>query len=140
MSKQHKGFTLLELMIVIAIVGILGSIVFPSYQESIRESKRSEAIAELQKLLAAQERYFLDNRKYASKLTALGFSTDTWATDYYSVEAGACQDGSGSNMDFELCVELTATGTGSQTKDGKIIMNTIGRSVHIDTDDNETQL
>jgi type IV pilus assembly protein PilE len=138
--RKSTGFTLIELLIVITIVGILGSIVFPSYQNSVRKSKRSDAIAELQSLIAAQERYFLDNRKYANQLTALGFASDAWATDYYSIEAGACQDGSGANMDFELCVELTATGTGSQAQDGKIIMNTIGRSVHVDTDDNETQL
>lgn len=135
-----KGFSLLELMIVVAVLGILGSIVYPSYQEYIREANRSEAIAELQKLIAAQERYFLNNRQYATKLTELGFATDTWTTDRYSITAGACKDSSGENIDFELCVELTAEGSGSQADDGSIIMNTVGRSVHMDSDGNENPL
>lgn len=135
-----KGFSLLELMIVVAIVGILGAIVYPSYQEYIREANRSEAIAELQKLIAAQERYFLNNRQYATRLTELGFAADTWTTDHYSITAGACKSSNGTNIDFELCVELTAAGSGSQADDGSIIMNTVGRSVHVDSDDNETQL
>jgi type IV pilus assembly protein PilE len=129
-----KGFSLLELMIVVAIIGILGAIVYPSYQDSVREAKRSEAIAELQKLIAAQERYFLNNREYANNLTLLGL-TESWTTDHYSIKAGECTD-----IGINLCVELTATGTGGQADDGKIIMSTIGRSVHVDKDGNETQL
>lgn len=135
-TQKLSGFTLLELMIAVVIIGILASIAYPSYRDSVRQGNRSEAIAELQKLIAAQERYFLNNREYADDLTKLGFTTDTLSTDNYDITAGACTDPN----DISLCVELTAAGSGSQADDGSIIMNTVGRSVHVDSDDNETQL
>lgn len=135
-TQKLSGFTLLELMIAVVIIGILASIAYPSYRDSVRQGNRSEAIAELQKLIAAQERYFLNNREYADDLIKLGFATDTLSTDNYDITAGDCTNPN----DISLCVELTAAGSGSQADDGSIIMNTVGRSVHVDSDDNETQL
>jgi len=136
MMKEIKGFTLLELLIALIIVGIISSIAYPSYQESVREAKRSDAIAVMQKMLASEEKYFIDNRVYADDLKDLGLDASTYSTDYYDISASQCS----SLADLSLCVELTALGTGDQQKDGKIIMNTIGRSVHVDADGNETQL
>ncbi|MEK9713972.1 MAG: type IV pilin protein [Thalassolituus sp.] len=134
--KKIKGFTLLELLIALIVVGIISSIAYPSYQDSVREAKRSDAIAIMQKMLASEEKYFIDNRVYADDLKDLGLNASTYSTDYYDISASQCTN----PADLSLCVELTALGTGDQEKDGKIIMNTIGRSVHIDADGVETQL
>ena len=59
------GFTLIELMIVVAIIGIIAAIAYPSYQRNVRESNRSEAHAALTTLAALQERFFSNQNSYA---------------------------------------------------------------------------
>jgi type IV pilus assembly protein PilE len=61
---REKGFTLLELMIVVAIVAILAAIALPSYQDYITRSKFAEATSTLADLRVKMEQYFMDNRRY----------------------------------------------------------------------------
>ncbi len=62
-TQKDKGFTLIELMIVVAVVGILGAIAYPSYLDSIRKSRRADARAGLLELVQFMERnYTLSNR------------------------------------------------------------------------------
>jgi type IV pilus assembly protein PilE len=63
---RNSGFTLVELMIVVAIIGILAAVAYPSYVESVRKSKRAEARASLMNLLQQQERYMTQNSTYAA--------------------------------------------------------------------------
>jgi type IV pilus assembly protein PilE len=62
--KQSKGFTLIELMIVVAIVGILAAIAYPSYQEQIRSSRRGDCAGALAGLANAMERFYTTNNTY----------------------------------------------------------------------------
>lgn len=63
MSKS-KGFTLIELMIVVAVVAILAAIALPSYQEQVRKSRRAQARADLAEIVQGLERSFTVNRGY----------------------------------------------------------------------------
>lgn len=63
MNKQ-KGFTLIELMIVVAIVGIISAIAYPSYEQYVIRSKRNEAMAALTNAVQAMERYRAANFSY----------------------------------------------------------------------------
>lgn len=63
--KTQKAFTLLELMIVVAIVGILASIAIPSYQESVKKSRRADATGALMVLANKMERFFTVNNTYS---------------------------------------------------------------------------
>jgi type IV pilus assembly protein PilE len=62
--RQNSGFTLLELMIVVAVIGILGAIAYPSYSDHVRRGKLAEALATLGDTRTKMEQFFLDNRTY----------------------------------------------------------------------------
>jgi len=62
--QKHRGFTLIELMIVVAIVGILSAIVYPSYQEYVRRAARAEARANILDMAQNQERWFTNDGTY----------------------------------------------------------------------------
>lgn len=65
MQIKKNGFTLIEVMIVVAIVAILASIAFPSYQESVKKGRRSDAQGALQGLAQAMEREYTNEGSYA---------------------------------------------------------------------------
>ena len=64
MNINNRGFTLIEMMIVVAIVGILAAIAYPSYQEYVRRGNRAEARATMMDIAQMQERYFSSNNTY----------------------------------------------------------------------------
>lgn len=70
-SMVAAGFTLIELMIVVAVVAILTAIAYPSYQDYVRRGKRSAAESALMDLAAKQQAYLVDRRQFASGATAL---------------------------------------------------------------------
>ena len=72
-------------MIVAAIVAILASIAYPSYQNHIRETRRTDAMETLTRLAAAQEKYFFSNNAYADSLSKLGYSSSTSPEGYYTI-------------------------------------------------------
>jgi prepilin-type N-terminal cleavage/methylation domain-containing protein len=73
MIKRSKGMTLIELMIAVAVVGILATIAYPSYQNQVRRSNRADAITALTAMANAQERFYLANNTYAATTPPLGF-------------------------------------------------------------------
>jgi type IV pilus assembly protein PilE len=81
-KKQQKndGFTLIELMITVAIIGILAAVAYPSYTDFMLRSNRSEAQRELMRYANLQEQVFVDNRSYASNMKGLGETTLTVRT------------------------------------------------------------
>lgn len=118
--NKSAGFTLIELMIAVAILGILATVAFPSYQDHVRKSKRSDGQAALMDIMAKQERYYTDHNTYTSDLTDIGYgaaaNVDT-TEGYYKVKAESCGSG------LTACVKLTATAQGDQANDGNLTLD-----------------
>lgn len=69
------GFTLIELMITVAVIAILATIAYPSYQNYLKRAKRSAAQSVLLDLASRQQAYLFDQRTYADTLAKLNFTT-----------------------------------------------------------------
>jgi type IV pilus assembly protein PilE len=80
-SRPAGGFTLVELMIVLVIVGILAAIGYPGYRDYVVRTQRDLAKSMILQVLDRQEQYFVDNKAYADDLTALGFASSPFAID-----------------------------------------------------------
>lgn len=72
--KRRAGFTLLELMIAMAIVGILAAIAYPSYREYVKRSNRSDAMQALQQGAQQAERWFTQQNSFTGLTAAFAFS------------------------------------------------------------------
>lgn len=70
MTSRHRGFTLIELMIVVAIVGILAAIAYPAYRDQVRKSYRADCAGALTSLANAMERYRTTNNTYTGATVA----------------------------------------------------------------------
>lgn len=137
MRNRNQGFSLLELMIVVAIIGILASVVYPSYQDSLRKSRRAETQGALVALGNAMERVYTQNNTYqpGGNAPTLGSgATDIFpsqapldgTTKYYNLSISAitatsytvrAQPISGTSQDTDGRLELDHTGAKRWDKD-----------------------
>ncbi len=87
-----RGFTLIEIMIVVAIIGVLAAVAFPSYQRYVMESRRTEAKSFLNQVMQQEEKFYTENLTYTTDLTALGYSAASPRSEnsYYRIAAQLC--------------------------------------------------
>ncbi len=117
--RMQRGFTLIELMIVVAIIGILAAIAYPSYDEYVKRGNRTEGQAFLSDVAARQERYYSQNHVYVTDvddIEDLGLSSANSPTDKYTI--GLAAGGGG--------YTLTATNQFNDTKCGNLTLNALG--------------
>lgn len=128
--KKQKGFTLIELMIVVALIGILASIAYPSYQSSVTNARRSDGMSTLLNIMSAQERNFTMNNAYTTDMSSLGFAVDAGEVvsenSFYRISASFCTTGDSS------CIKLIAAPQGGQASDGNLTINSIGSKTPIE--------
>jgi type IV pilus assembly protein PilE len=111
LPQAQRGFTLIEVMIVVAVVAILAAIALPSYQGQVRKSRRAEAQSHLMALAGRQQQFLVDTRAYADTVGGIGIATPANVANAYiltlDVPAGATPPS----------FTITATPQGSQTQE-----------------------
>ena len=118
-AKGSRGFTLIELMITVAIVGILAAVVYPSYQNAMIKSRRAAAQAALSDIAQRQQQFLLDNRSYAGTTAALKVTLPSDVSGFYDVTIAA-------PAVTPPTFTATATPKGRQVSDGPLSINNAG--------------
>lgn len=116
MRKGHAvqcGFTLIELMIAVAVVAILTSLAYPSFTEHLRKSRRAEAQQTLMEVASRQQQHLLDTRDYAASLAATGAHIPSSVQTHYALGLTVVSASTGTAPAFTV----TATPLGSQAQD-----------------------
>lgn len=117
MNDRSRGFTLIELMIAVAIIGIIAAFALPSYMDSVRKTQRSDAKIALSEAAARQEQFFAENNSYAANgdLDALVTNSDGKSSPEGHYELAV--DNSACSGPPYMCFSITATAVGTQAAD-----------------------
>jgi type IV pilus assembly protein PilE len=149
-NSSNRGFTLIEIMVVVAVVGILGALAYPSYNASVLKGRRAQARSALAELLQQQERFMTQRNCYmaftsasvssatATASTACGFTTstavpfkifsgDSTANAAYRLMADACPSGVGTSvMTLQQCIRVIAVPLQADPNVGVLRMTSTG--------------
>lgn len=85
MKSASRGFSLIELMIAVAIIGILAAVVYPSYQGAMVKNRRASAQSYLADVAQKQQQYLMDARWYATTTTGLKATPPADVSKYYTI-------------------------------------------------------
>jgi type IV pilus assembly protein PilE len=125
MRQLSKGFTLIELMIVVAIVGILAAVAYPSYTEYVKRTHRAEIASLLSEQVQALERYYsgAGNGAYSNATVSIGNDYYTIAKTLNAQDFTLAATGKGMMLN-DKCGVFTITNTGARTNPGAVGVTT----------------
>lgn len=126
--KNEHGFSLIELMIVVAIVGVLAFLAFPSYQQFIDDGKRSSTQSYMLELASRQSNYLQDNRRYTDTINDLVVVASDDVTNNYDIEITIGAAGEAPSYTITASPKSTST----LALDGDLTLNHLGVKTPLD--------
>ena len=130
---QQRGFSLIELMIVVAVVGILSMVAYPSYQNYMARAHRADAQQFMMKMDSRQRQILLEQRAYASTPNLLNLGGDGWtcsaancANQWYTITFDPAVDNSATPPSYTIKAVGNSTSCAGAYKDGDLTLSSTG--------------
>lgn len=118
--KSSRGFTLIEIMITVAIIGILAAVALPAYQNYVLRAGRTEGQAALMDISARLEQYYLGNKTYTTDIAGDLNTNTTTESNRYQMGVAGCP--------IATCYLITATAVNAQAADATCTTLTLNSS------------